>query len=248
VDRRRLIVAALSVPWISLYAAQASTGVDARVLFVGNSITAANDLPAVFRALAAAYGRPCRTQELLRPGAPLDAFVADGSLERRLRAEQFSHVILQERGGDYLCAFGPASCEIALRALSAAAGAVRQTGASPLLLGSYQLNPRVAAGLESAEHEAAAAAGVAHINVSAPLLRGRQHRPDARWLATDGHHPGADLTLLMAALVHDAVLGQAPRALPDGLSVPRAGAGPLSFTADAVTTVLRAMDARQGAS
>jgi len=132
VDRRRLIVGALSVPWGNVYAAQASIGVDASVLFVGNSITAANDLPAVFFALAAAYGRRCRTQELLRPGAPLDAFVADGSLELRLQAEQFSHVILQERGGDYLCAFGPASCEIALRALSAAAGAVRQTGASPL--------------------------------------------------------------------------------------------------------------------
>ncbi|MFN9573771.1 MAG: hypothetical protein ACK58P_12185 [Betaproteobacteria bacterium] len=96
-DRRRLIVGALSVPWGNDYAAQASIGVDASVLFVGNSITAANDLPAVFFALAAAYGRRCRTQELLRPGAPLDAFVADGSLALRPNFDRHPNVTPRPR-------------------------------------------------------------------------------------------------------------------------------------------------------
>src|SRR4051794_10679841 len=53
--------------------------VGTRVLFIGNSFTFVNNLPAVFAALGQANGFPIATQMLVKSGAALADRIADGS-------------------------------------------------------------------------------------------------------------------------------------------------------------------------
>jgi hypothetical protein len=66
-----------------------------RVLFVGNSLTEANELPSIVEALAAAGGRPLRTESVVYGGASLEDHWARGT-QRRIAAGGFAFVVLQQ--------------------------------------------------------------------------------------------------------------------------------------------------------
>src|SRR5690606_7001500 len=88
-----------------------------RVLFVGNSLTYVGNLPAVFDALSHANNHGSRSDMIVAGGGTLTDRVDDGSVERALANGDYTHVVLQERGGDFMCSFGPASCQNARSAL-----------------------------------------------------------------------------------------------------------------------------------
>lgn len=206
---RALMLAALLAAGL---AASSCADRPARVLFVGNSLTYVGNLPAVLEALCRNSTRKCTAEMIVEGGATLSQRVADQTLERiTATAGGFDFVVLQERGGDYL--FLRSRPEITVQAEQAAEVLVRDAagrGMRPVLLGTYQGDPRASVDLVAAESALAAKLGFAHVPVSGHLMCGRQRHPSLRWMDADGLHPGPELTLLMAALVYRELFGMLP--------------------------------------
>jgi len=188
--------------------------VGTRVLFVGNSFTFVNNLPAVFAALGQANGFPVATQMLVKSGAALADRIADGSVERLLTQQHYDYVVLQERAGSVLCdprrANTVDSCEVSRRAHHDLANLALSRGAHPVLLGTY-LSADLTQALQTNERFLAREIDAIYVPVADKLLLGEHEFPDLIWLAADGGHPGVDLTLLDAVLLYQAVFSALPK-------------------------------------
>lgn len=228
--RRSLTCAlfALGLAFSSLAALAPATGSPATpaptsVLFVGNSLTYVGNLPAVFTALANANGHPTEVDMLVRGGATLTQWLDSGAVQKALRAGHYNVVVLQERGNDFACGFGPQVCKDARHALQQLAQIARASGAQPILMGTYQVGAEASRALVAAESQAAGANRVPYIDVSDPLNAGREQYPFFAWFAKEGH-PGPDLVLLEATLlyqqVHDALPASQPLSVRAPLFVP----------------------------
>ncbi len=172
-----------------------------RILFVGNSLTYVGNLPAVVSALAAQNDHRIQPDMLVKGGATLTQWLDKGAVKRALVAGHYDYVVLQERGGDFACGFGPEVCRDSRHALHALAGEVRASGAKPLLMGTYQVVPAASRDIVAAESKAAHANHMPYIEVSARLNEGRKRFEHADWFAKAGH-PGHDLVLLEAVLLY----------------------------------------------
>jgi hypothetical protein len=71
-------------------------GVGARVLFIGNSLTRWNDLPAMVRTMAAAEGLGWEVEEQLIDGAGLEDHWERGVAQSRIRSGPWDAVVLQQ--------------------------------------------------------------------------------------------------------------------------------------------------------
>lgn len=191
-----------------------------RVLFVGNSLTYVGNLPAVVDALSRANGRATSSDMIVAGGATLTDRVADGSVTAALASRKYAYVVLQERGGDFMCAFGPESCENASASLAALARMVKDHGAEPLLLGTYQVLDEASQRIEAAESLAAWEAGADYVSVSERFRGLRSRHPEMTWFAEDGGHPGSDLTLLEAILLYERIHGAKPSSAAFVVSAP----------------------------
>ncbi len=68
-----------------------------RVLFIGNSYTYYNNLPEIFKQLAAAANKPVETEMVVRGGATLKIHWEDGQAAKRIKQSHWDYVILQEQ-------------------------------------------------------------------------------------------------------------------------------------------------------
>src|SRR5437870_49387 len=68
-----------------------------RVLFIGNSYTAVNDLPQTFAALASSGGHATQTAMLADGGTTLAQHVASPATSQQLGAAHWDFVVLQEQ-------------------------------------------------------------------------------------------------------------------------------------------------------
>jgi hypothetical protein len=184
-----------------------------QVLFVGNSLTYVGNLPAVFTALAANNGHAADADLLVKGGATLTEWLDSGAVQRALKASHYDYVILQERGNDFACGFGPQVCRDSRHALHALAGLVRGAGARPILMGTYQIGDGASQALVAAESKAAKAEGMPYVDVSTRLNEGRERAPYDDWFAKAGH-PGHALVLLEAVLLYQQAYGGLPKAKP----------------------------------
>ena len=66
------------------------------LLFIGNSLTAANDLPALLEAMGRASGVAIRCTVVARPNFSLEDHWADGEARKAIARGGWSHVILQQ--------------------------------------------------------------------------------------------------------------------------------------------------------
>jgi hypothetical protein len=233
-----------------------------RVLFVGNSLTYVGNLPAVFEALSNANGMPVASDMIVQGGATLAQRLDDGSVAQALAMNRYSAVILQERGGDLIGAFGDEAGVKSRHAIRALAELAKDHGAEVLLLGSYQADPEASRRLSIEEARAADGAGIPYVPVSEVLQRARQAEPELAWFAPDGMHPGKHLALLQAVLVYKSLHDRPPAPTPlevqapiygssSGLSAElrRAGDPPplpdtplaVDYTAERIDAVIRAM-------
>lgn len=195
------------------------TAQPANVLFVGNSLTYVGNVPAIYSALAQANGHASTSDMIVRGGATLSQRVGDGSVVRALEAGQYTHLVIQERGGDLMCSFGADACTQAREAVLALADIGRRNGTTVLLLGTYQPEPAASRRLIEGESAAARNAGIAYIEVSGKLQHLRGTAPELSWFADD-MHPGRDLALLNALLVYQAIHGELPRPGPLEVTAP----------------------------
>ena len=180
------------------------------VLFVGNSLTYVGNLPAVFDAVSRANGRDTSSYMIVAPGATLTDRLNDGSVERALSQGSYSFVLLQERGGDFMCGFGPRVCEDSRKSLESLAAIARRHGVVPVLVGTYQGEPRASEAIVAAESNAALGVEVDYISVSDRLHRGRLSEPEMEWFGADGMHPGHELVLMEALLLYEHLFDTRP--------------------------------------
>jgi len=180
------------------------------VLFVGNSLTYVGNLPAVFDAVSRANGRDTSSDMIVAPGATLTDQLNDGSVERALSEGGYSFVLLQERGGDFMCGFGPKVCDDSRKSLESLAAIARRHGTVPVLVGTYQGDSRASEAIVQAESNAALALAVDYISVSDRLQHGRLSEPEMEWFAADGMHPGHDLILMEALLLYEHLFDTRP--------------------------------------
>jgi hypothetical protein len=108
-----------------------------RILFIGNSLSGVNDLPAIVCRLAAAGGRRAVCQSVVGDGYALEDHVADGRAPQRLEKERWSIVVLQQ---------GPSALEssrVNLRQWTAKfATSIRAAGGRPALYAVWPANDR----------------------------------------------------------------------------------------------------------
>lgn len=190
-----------------------------RVLFVGNSLTYVGNLPAVLESLASSNAKPLQADMLVKGGATLTQWLDSGAVPKALQARRYDYVVLQERGNDFACGFGPRVCEDSRHALHALARIVRDAGAKPVLLGTYEPDAEGAATLVAAEAKAARSNGMPYIAVSNLFLAGMKRYPNADWVRAD-HHPGHALVLLDAALLYRELYGTLPSSTPFDVKAP----------------------------
>ena len=184
-----------------------------QILFVGNSLTYVGNLPAVVEALAASNGKSLRADMIVKGGATLTQWLDSGAVPKALQADHYDYVVLQERGNDFACGFGPQVCEDSRHALHALAAIVRGAGAKPILMGTYQVDHGASQALVAAESKAAHAEDMPYLDVSTRLNAGRERVPYDDWFAKAGH-PGHALVLLEAVLLYQRLYGALPAVKP----------------------------------
>lgn len=184
-----------------------------RVLFVGNSVTYVGNLPAVVEALAANNGKSLQADMIAKGGATLTQWLDSGAVPKALQAGHYDYVVLQERGNDFACGFGPQVCKNSRHALHALAAIVRSADAKPLLMGTYQVDHGASEALVAAESKAARSESMPYLDVSTRLNAGRERVPYDDWFAKAGH-PGHALVLLEAVLLYQQLYGGLPEAKP----------------------------------
>jgi hypothetical protein len=208
-----------------------------RVLFVGNSITYVGNTPAIYSALSAVNGRPAISDKIVQGGATLTQRVADGSVAHALATRKYTALVLQERGGDLMCSFGPDSCIESREAIKALTSLAKAQGVTVVLLGTYQPHPVASRTLVEMESAAANEADISYAEVSGKLQQLRSVAPELTWFATDGVHPGKDLALLNAMAVYQSLHNSLPE--PKSLRV----TAPIYGSKSGLTEVLRQADA-----
>ncbi len=206
---RRLLVIAVLV----CLAPNASVGGrPLRVLFIGNSLTYTNDLPAVVAALAKASDAPRLDYDTLAyPDYSLEDHWDRGEARRRIARGRWDVVVLQQ--GPSASAEGR---EVLLDYARRFAGEIRRVGARPAL---YMVWPSAARDGDferSSESYRLAAEEVDGILLPAgDAWRAAWRRdPTLRLYSSDGLHPTPEGTYLAALVVYEGLYGGPPTRLP----------------------------------
>ncbi len=183
-----------------------------RVLFVGNSLTYYNDLPAMVQSLARSAGDTAlRTAVIAEPDFALEDHYYVGTVQKTLERSDWEFVVLQQ-GTSAL----PAS-QAHLRSWTTQfAPLIRAAGAEPVL---YQVWP-----MTSRRFDAEAAvtsyfnAAVAVQGIFAPagdaFTDALALDPDVDVYAGDGLHPSQRGTYVAAVVILSRLNGTAPESLP----------------------------------
>lgn len=183
-----------------------------RVLFVGNSLTATNDLPGAVASLAAAVGRVRIESEVVAPGGySLEDHWTDGTAKTALDSGRFDVVVFQQ---------GPSSLASSrvnlVEWMGRWAAEARAHGARPALLTVWPERVRFSVfPAVIANHRAAArSSNAALFPAGVAWLAALRQQPPLRVYGPDGFHPSRLGTYLTAAVVYAGLTGTLPRPLP----------------------------------
>ena len=206
-----------------------------RVLFVGDSFTYFNNLPAVVQRVAnAAPGRPLRTERLTASSHSLTRHLREGRALARIRRGGLDVVVLQEEGTVPLTGLPRFEGAVGLFARE-----IRRAGARPLLLLTWapQDKPWVQTPLTDANRRVGAARRVAVAPVGEAWRLWRAVPGAASLFVADGIHPAFRGSYLSALVIVGALRGRVPERPPldfsQGLGVVhRDGDRPLGLRID----------------
>lgn len=192
----------------------------ARVLFVGNSITYYHGVPYLFSAISSnLYDKAVDVDYLVQLGGHLSDVLSHEKTVSELELADYDIVILQEWGGQLLCAATPTqrytqSCVASLNAHRQIAEIASSDYAITVLLGTFQQKKEVARALLAGEDWFVKTLGFErHVNLSSLLIRGEAQFPSLPWRAEDKIHPGPALSLAIAFSIANSVYGPAPTSI-----------------------------------
>jgi hypothetical protein len=169
----------------------AASGSRPSVLFVGNSLTASNDLPGRVRTIAAENGLRIDTDDVTAGGASLEDHWAAGRVQRVIASRRWSYVVMQQ-GPSTL----PASRANLVEWAQRYAEAIRAAGGQPALLMVWPLPGQTTQAVAASYRAAAEATGAVLIPAGEEWARARQGDPGLVLTVEDGFHPsraGTDL-------------------------------------------------------
>jgi len=201
------VVLALAVP-----AASTSAQPRLRVLFVGNSLTATNDLPGRVLAIARSVGQvELETGSYTPGGYALEDHWNDGTARAMVEAGGWDVVVFQQ---------GPSSLQssgVNLRDWTAVwAQAVRAHGGRPALLTVWPEHWRryALANVIQNYRAAAIASNAGLFPAGLAWSRSLATSPQTRLYGPDGFHPSRAGTYLAALVVYAGLVGHVPDGLP----------------------------------
>jgi hypothetical protein len=189
---------------------------DLRVLFIGNSLTYANDLPLMVQALARAAGLDLYVESVTAGGAGLDDHWRGGEAQRAISRRGWNVVVLQQ---------GPSSLpesRVHLRKWARQfAAPIRQAGARPALYMVWPDKTRLAWFDAVRDSYTLAAADVDGILLPAgEAWRAAWRRdPRARLYGMDGLHPSVAGSYAAALSIYGMLCDRPPRDLPARLAL-----------------------------
>ena len=190
----------------------ANSPVDGRVLFIGNSLTEANGLPAMIETLSRqGGGTPISTASVVFGGFSLEDHWNQGTAQRRIAEGGWSIVVLQQ---------GPSSLpesQILLRQwTSRFDSAIRAVGARTALYMVWPESDRRGAFDAVSESYARAAADVNGMlfPVGEAWRAAWRRDPDVPLYGPDGFHPTQTATYLAALVIVQQISGRSPVGLP----------------------------------
>jgi hypothetical protein len=231
VDRRPLLNCALLVACVAAAAgAQPATVRPLRVLFIGNSLTQWNDLPAVVARLAMADGQPQPlTRTIAVGGFSLEDHWNSGDAQRAIADGPWTFVVLQQ---------GPSALLESRRLLVAYAqrfaGLIAKAGARPAM---YMVWPSLERrgdfnGVSQSYRAAAKATDAVLLPAGEAWSRVLQRQPALELYSDDGLHPTRAGTYLAALVIYQGLYNRSPIGLP-GLGLPENDARALQEAAAA---------------
>jgi hypothetical protein len=200
-----------------------------RVLFVGNSYTYVNDLPATLASLAQAGGHTVQTDSLASGGATLADHIADPATTPKLDAVKWDFVVLQEQSE--IPSIEASRAYTMYPAVRTLVEMIRQRGETPILFVTWAhrdgLPDNGMPDYESMQQSidrgylaiaAELLAPVAPVGVTWFVVR--RQNPDIGLWQDDGSHPSTAGTYLGACVFYAAIFRQSPEGLgfTDGLS------------------------------
>jgi hypothetical protein len=178
-----------------------------RILFIGNSLTGENDLPAIVCRLAAAGARKAVCQSVIGSGYALEDHVTDGRALQRLQKEKWSIVVLQQ---------GPSALEssrINLREWTAKfTTLIRAAGGRPALYAVWPSNDRAFDFPRVSDSYRIAASDVDGLFFPAgdAWLAAWRRDPTLPLYASDDFHPAPAGSYLAALVIYRVIWGQLP--------------------------------------
>lgn len=187
-----------------------------RVLFVGNSLTAANDLPLMVQALAKAAGQSLEVDSVVLGGANLEDLWRDGAAPRAISGSRWDVVALQQ---------GPSSLlesQLDLRKWTKTfAGAIRKAGGRPALYMVWPPSDRLAYFDQVSQSYALAAKDVNGLLFPAGEAWRAAWRkdPQAPLYSFDNFHPSAAGSYAAALSIYGVLFHRDPQGLPARLEL-----------------------------
>jgi lysophospholipase L1-like esterase len=179
------------------------------VLFLGNSLTYYNQMPAMTQAIALREAKPLEVESVTQSGVTLGQLWSDTTALRDLWRRHWDYVVLQGGAGAAHPLF---NADLFERELRRFADEVRRSGATPLLYLVWR------PGVDAAEFEAAslaaakrAGARVVPAGVAWRELLGSHRFTRLDW---DGLHPDAFGSYLVACAVYSTVYGRPAHGAP----------------------------------
>ena len=200
-----------------------------RVLFIGNSYTYVNDLPAMVAGLAAAGGHAIETGMAAEGGQTLADHVASPSTQARLASARWDLVVLQEQS--QIPAVAQSRNDLMYPAARDLIRAIRITGARPMLFLTWAHRDgwpenglpdyaRMQAEIDDGYLALAGQVGVpvAPVGIAWSTVLGRTARPGL-W-QDDGSHPTVAGTYLAASVFYASIFHQSPVGLAYDAGLP----------------------------
>ena len=213
-----LAVARAAVPALAQEPSDENLAPPLHVLFIGNSLTYFNDLPAMFTELAVAAGKPRPfVRAVTGPGLSLEDQWNAGDAQKAIAVGGWNYVVLQQ---------GPSASPegtLLLRTYSRRfAERIRAAGAKPVL---YMVWPSVARrddfdGVALSYRDAARDVRGVLVPAGEAWRAAWKREPSVQLYSPDGLHPTPTGTYLAALTFFEVLYQQSPVGLPGKLAPP----------------------------
>jgi len=218
------LLAALSVLILLLTAPLICTGISIepqvakplRVLFIGNSLTYSNDLPAIIEAFAKNTGQRFSSRTIAFPDFSLEDHWNKGDARKAILKGGWDFVVMQQ---------GPSASEDGRRSLleysRRFADEIRKSGGKPVLYSVWPSRSRIQdfKGVSESHRLAAEAVGGIVFPVGDAWLNAWRVSPSIGLYSADGFHPSATGSYLAGLVIYEKLYNRSPVGLPSELKL-----------------------------